>query len=82
MKKPLIAAAVIVVLTLVVWASDNGPETMQGIGIQYGAQSDTGPFRGEFPSAWEGAIRVRGERAGRPVSGSGYLEMTGYDAER
>jgi len=44
--------------TLVVWASDNGPETLQGIGIQYGAQSDTGPFRGEFPSAWEGAIRV------------------------
>ena len=44
--------------TLVIWASDNGPETMQGIGIQYGAQSDTGPFRGEFPSAWEGAIRV------------------------
>jgi predicted secreted hydrolase len=31
---------------------------------------------------WEGAIRVRGERAGRPVRGSGYLEMTGYDAER
>jgi arylsulfatase len=44
--------------TLVVWASDNGPETMVGIGIQYGGQSDSGPFRGEFPSAWEGAIRV------------------------
>lgn len=44
--------------TIVVWASDNGPETLQGIGVQYGAQADSGPFRGEFPSAWEGAIRV------------------------
>ena len=46
--------------TFVVWASDNGPETMQGVGVQYGAQSDPGPFRGEFPSAWEGAIRTPG----------------------
>ncbi len=44
--------------TIVVFASDNGPETLNGIGIQYGGQSDSGPFRGEFPSAWEGAIRV------------------------
>jgi arylsulfatase len=44
--------------TLVVWASDNGPETVQGIGVTYGGQSDPGPFRGEFPSAWEGAIRT------------------------
>ncbi|MEE8303689.1 MAG: sulfatase-like hydrolase/transferase, partial [Candidatus Tectomicrobia bacterium] len=44
--------------TIVVFASDNGPETMSGIGIQYGGQSDSGPFRGEFPSGWEGAIRV------------------------
>ena len=27
---------------------------------------------------WEGAIDVRGTRAGVPVAGSGYLEMTGY----
>jgi arylsulfatase len=46
--------------TLVVWASDNGPETHQGNNIAYGAQSDTGPFRGEFPSGWEGAVRVPG----------------------
>ena len=46
--------------TIVVWASDNGPETLQGIGVQYGAQADSGPFRGEFPSAWEGAIRTPG----------------------
>ena len=44
--------------TIVVWASDNGPETLQGIGVQYGAQGDSGPFRGEFPSGWEGAIRT------------------------
>ncbi len=44
--------------TIVVWTSDNGPETHQGPFIQYGAGSDSGPFRGEFPSGWEGAIRV------------------------
>jgi predicted secreted hydrolase len=27
---------------------------------------------------WEGAVRVEGERAGLPVSGHGYVEMTGY----
>lgn len=27
---------------------------------------------------WEGAARIRGERAGSVVSGSGYVEMTGY----
>ena len=27
---------------------------------------------------WEGAVRVRGTAAGRPVSGSGYVELTGY----
>jgi len=27
---------------------------------------------------WEGAVRVRGTRAGQPVRGRGYLEMTGY----
>jgi len=27
---------------------------------------------------WEGAVAVRGSRAGRPVAGRGYLEMTGY----
>jgi predicted secreted hydrolase len=31
------------------------------------------------PSYWEGAVNFRGERAGQPISGSGYLEMTGYD---
>ncbi len=27
---------------------------------------------------WEGAVRVTGERAGKPVSGYGYVELTGY----
>lgn len=27
---------------------------------------------------WEGAVRVEAERAGQPVSGNGYVEMTGY----
>jgi arylsulfatase len=44
--------------TIVVWTSDNGPETHVGNNIAYGAMSDTGPFRGEFPSGWEGAFRV------------------------
>jgi predicted secreted hydrolase len=29
-------------------------------------------------SYWEGAIEVNGMRGGKPVRGSGYLEMTGY----
>jgi predicted secreted hydrolase len=29
---------------------------------------------------WEGAVRIEGERAGRPVRGAGYIEMTGYAA--
>lgn len=29
---------------------------------------------------WEGAVRVRGTRAGATLQGHGYLEMTGYDA--
>ena len=36
---------------------------------------------GLLPAYWEGAVLVSGEREGRPVSGVGYLEMTGY-AER
>lgn len=28
---------------------------------------------------WEGAVRVRGTRAGQPLPGRGYLELTGYD---
>ncbi len=31
------------------------------------------------PSYWEGAVRYVGTRSGRPINGSGYLEMTGYD---
>lgn len=30
------------------------------------------------PSYWEGAIDVNGKRAGTPLHGVGYLEMTGY----
>jgi len=27
---------------------------------------------------WEGAIVIAGQAAGRPITGRGYLEMTGY----
>jgi predicted secreted hydrolase len=27
---------------------------------------------------WEGAVRIRGSRGGKPVSGQGYVELTGY----
>ncbi len=27
---------------------------------------------------WEGAVAVQGQKAGRPISGSGYVELTGY----
>jgi predicted secreted hydrolase len=32
------------------------------------------------PSYWEGVIDITGQRAGRPLQGVGYLEMTGYSA--
>src|SRR5215468_435527 len=35
--------------TIVVFASDNGPETIYGRGVDCGAQADSVPFRGEFP---------------------------------
>ncbi len=31
------------------------------------------------PSYWEGAIDISGKRGSSPISGAGYLEMTGYD---
>lgn len=31
------------------------------------------------PTYWEGAVRYEGTKGGEEVSGSGYLEMTGYD---
>ena len=31
------------------------------------------------PTYWEGAIDLTGARAGQPLTGRGYLEMTGYD---
>ena len=36
---------------------------------------------GILPAYWEGAVRFAGEREGRPVTGVGYLEMTGYDGK-
>ena len=30
---------------------------------------------------WEGAVRISGERNGQPVSGYGYVELTGYAAD-
>jgi len=27
---------------------------------------------------WEGSIRLKGRRAGQPVDGVGYMELTGY----
>jgi arylsulfatase A-like enzyme len=44
--------------TIVVFCSENGPQSFQGLGVDFGGRSDSGPFRGEFPSGWEGAIRT------------------------
>ena len=41
------------------------------------AQELTGDSR-LSPTYWEGAITLRGKRSGALLSGSGYLEMTGY----
>jgi predicted secreted hydrolase len=31
-----------------------------------------------FFDYWEGAVRITGERSGQPLSGDGYIELTGY----
>ena len=31
---------------------------------------------------WEGVIRLKGQRAGKPVHGVGYMELTGYQGRR
>lgn len=31
---------------------------------------------------WEGAVTVSGEKAGRPLGGEGFVELTGYDAAK
>src|SRR5262249_32864028 len=31
---------------------------------------------------WEGSVRVRGRARGRPVTGRGYVELTGYSGTR
>jgi predicted secreted hydrolase len=36
---------------------------------------------GAAPVYWEGAVDVRGTRGGRPLTGWGYVEMTGYAGE-
>ncbi|MGH9632296.1 MAG: lipocalin-like domain-containing protein [Bryobacteraceae bacterium] len=36
---------------------------------------------GAAPVYWEGAVDVRGTRGGRPLTGRGYVEMTGYAGE-
>jgi len=27
---------------------------------------------------WEGSVRLKGQRSGKPVDGVGYMELTGY----
>jgi predicted secreted hydrolase len=31
-------------------------------------------------SYWEGAVKINGQRAGQPIQGSGYVELTGYSS--
>ena len=48
------------------------------IGTPMQAQELAGKTR-LSPSYWEGAVDVSGGRGASPISGAGYLEMTGYD---
>ena len=33
---------------------------------------------GTKPRYWEGAVDIQGTRAGQPITGRGYVELTGY----
>jgi predicted secreted hydrolase len=53
----------------------------QDMRLRLGTQVENQELRTERSTGvtyWEGAIEVQGTRAGRPVRGRGYLEMTGY----
>ncbi|MDX1570759.1 MAG: lipocalin-like domain-containing protein [Xanthomonadales bacterium] len=50
-----------------------GTDLALEVRAKYAAQEHRGRFH-----YWEGAVDVTGTRDGRPVAGSGYLEMTGY----
>jgi len=53
----------------------------QDMRLRLGTQVENQELRTERSTDvtyWEGAIEVQGTRAGRPVRGRGYLEMTGY----
>lgn len=43
------------------------------------ASQELAGSEGVLPAYWEGAMDYRGRLRGRPVTGRGYLEMTGYD---
>lgn len=42
------------------------------------AQQEITSKSGWSPSYWEGAIKLTGQRGTQPITGAGYLEMTGY----
>ncbi len=54
-----------------------------GIGLQLTTHLNNQELAGPnalSPAYWEGAVRLKGQAAGKPVQGVGYLEMTGYAA--
>jgi predicted secreted hydrolase len=44
------------------------------------AQQEITSKSGWSPSYWEGAIKLNGRRGDKPLTGAGYLEMTGYQS--
>ena len=44
------------------------------------AQQEITSKSGWSPNYWEGAIKLYGQRGDRPLTGAGYLEMTGYQS--
>ncbi len=49
-----------------------------GLDVEVAARMSDQELRLDPVAYWEGAVSARGTRAGRPVAGAGYLEMTGY----
>ena len=43
------------------------------------ADQEASPSKGAGMVYWEGSVSVRGKKNGKPVTGQGYVELTGYD---
>jgi len=91
-KAVFIAAVILACLIGLVGRPDFPPKSWAGIKSNFGDSIKLGldlqvttPVKDQElrvgVTYWEGCIRLAGELAGKPASGVGYMELTGYAGE-